>query len=110
MTVAVDQPTQLAVLGAMSSVVAEPRSNLALGCEFIAATAALLFDNPIADDAAPVTPVAPDGLTRLVAGRPDVADVAAELIALASVVDGALDSDRLEVALDFAERLGVKTT
>jgi hypothetical protein len=109
MTAVLDERTQAAVLGGMKSVVAEPNSDASLGGQLIDATATLFFDNPIGDEAADVAPVTPDALARAVGGRSEVADVAAELVALAAVVDGALDPARLEVALEYAEYLGVKT-
>jgi hypothetical protein len=107
MTAVLDKPTQAAVLGGMKSVVAEPDSDASLGGQLIDATAALYFDNPIGD-ASDVAPVTPDVLAQVVADRPQVADVAAELIALAAVVDGALDPARLQLALEYAEYLGLK--
>ncbi len=92
-----------AVLGGIRAVVAEPTRDDSLGGRFLAAAAELVYGCPAASASPDLAP------ESLAACLPDPADArrAAELIAVAALVDGALDPVRLRLALEYAAALCV---
>ncbi len=103
-----DGPARVSVLGAMKSVVDQPQAPSSLGAQLIAATSDVLFASPLDRAVADLPRIAPDQLAAALSGQAAGSRTAAELVALAAVVDGLADAARIELALDYADHLGVK--
>lgn len=101
-----DTDMQRAVLGGMKLVIADPSRDDSLGAQLIHATATLEFEDPLLGTVSDLPATAPDRLAAVLT-RDDLARSAAEMIAVAALVDGALDATRLKAALDYAAQLRV---
>lgn len=103
-------PAQVdAVLGAMTTVVDHDGADGAGGGrQMVEAAAAIMFGTPRDLGADPVVPVAPDGLAAAVGDDPTLAAHAVELVAVAALADGRVESDRLRCVLEYADLLGVR--
>jgi hypothetical protein len=101
-----DTDGQRAVLGGMKAVIADPSRDDSLGAQLIHATATLAFEQALlgAVNDVPTTP--PDRLAAVLTSD-EQARSAAEMIAVAALVDGALEATRLKAALDYAAQLRV---
>ncbi|SON60712.1 hypothetical protein MSIMFI_02213 [Mycobacterium simulans] len=111
----VDESVTTAVLAAMTSVIESlgGKSGRTCGQQLVDATAAVLFGWPIGPGDGGVdglAAVAPDQLAATIGGRRDVADISAELIAVAALADGQLDTERVTAALTYASHLGVEAS
>lgn len=96
-----------AVLGAMSTVV-DHDGAAGVGQHMVEATAAIMFDAPRDPEKGPVDPVSPDRLHKALGNHADLAAHAVELVAVAALADGRVETDRLRWVLGYADVLGVR--